>query len=88
MKKLLVAASLLVALTACTPPTPTEKAVESAMKAERNSVHYTRYINKYGYDVCVRGHKYLYIEAGNASHTIPIFGGDNRPVDCNEGDFE
>jgi len=88
MKKLLVAASLLMALTACTPPTPTEAATDKAIKAEQKSKSNTRYLNKYGYDVCVRGHKYLYIEAGNASHTIPIFGGDSRPIQCNEGDYE
>lgn len=84
MIKALIAAATILMLTACTPATPTE----AQAIATRKGKLYSQYVKSNGYDVCIRGNKYLYLEAGNTSQAIPIFGADGRPIQCNEGDFQ
>lgn len=72
----------LLALTACEERTKTET---EALKDYR-AVTIQNYV-KHGtnsYEVCVGGAKRLYVEAGNSSQFVTIYGSDTRVITCKE----
>lgn len=72
----------LLALTACEERPKSET---QAMKEHRGTT-LQNYVNRgtNSYEVCVGGAKRLYIEAGNASQFVTMYGSDTRVITCKE----
>lgn len=72
----------LLALTACEERTKTET---EALKDHR-AVTIQNYVKRgtNSYEVCVGGAKRLYVENGNASQFVTMYGSDTRVITCQE----
>lgn len=72
----------LTALTACEERTPTETEQLKDAKGVRLERYFKRGANSF--EVCIGGAKRLYVENGNASQFITMYGHDTRVITCEE----
>lgn len=72
----------LLALTACEQSTPTETQLHKTQKGVRLENYFKSGANSF--EVCIGGAKRLYVENGNASQFVTMYGRDARVVTCKE----